>query len=431
MAKLLKKLNIATNKYLILNLFYFIIGLQSIKFYKDSLIGIYLIVGLFFIVLFIVNFFTTKKIKQYLMIIFFSSILTLYIFEFYVHTSKKYTSNNLVNEMVNIYNTEKNATIATGGYLFLENNNLDLLPLSGISDKKTFLCNEDGFFSSYLSDRYGFNNDDNIYNKKEYIILIGDSYAHGACQQREMTISGYLIKKNLNILNLGYSSSGPLLQYATMREYADLKKATKIYYFFYSGNDIYNDIKREKKNYILQKYLSDKNFSQNLNSKQHILNKIYEDKNNEIISKLSKFNENENNIKSEFNCFIRMCLSRSTKNILFYNTRLNSNENYEEIFRALKEMKAYSESNGEDFIFVYVPNFYEYKFFSNIFYQLQYNRITKNLIEKKITYIDLKKEIISSKIDYLTFYPNKKFGHFNELGYQFISEQIYKFNSTH
>ena len=53
----------------------------------------------------------------------------------------------------------------------------------------------------------------------------------------------------------------------------------------------------------------------------------------------------------------------------------------------------------------------------------------KYLIDKKITFIDIKKEIISSKVNYLTFYPNEKFGHYNKLGYQFISEQIFKFHS--
>ena len=430
MIKLSCKLNTILNKYIIFNSIYFIIGLKSIQIFSKSLMAIYLITGLFFLALFIFNFFTTKKIKKNIIIIFISVIFIFYIFEFYLNL-KKNKITNLYNQIINIYYLNKhNSTIASGGYLFLGRENLDILPMSGISNKKTFLCNEDGFFSSYLSDRYGFRNDNNIYDKKEeYIILIGDSYVHGACQDNESIIPGYLIKKNLNILNLGYSSTGPLFQYAILREYADLKRTKKIYYFFYSGNDIYNDFKREEKNYILKKYLSDKKFSQNLKNKQKFMNNIYENANDELISELSEYIKQDASVKNKFNCFIRLCNLRSTSNPLFYNSRLNSNENYEGYFKILEEIKSYTESNGVEFIFVYVPNFYEFKFFSNLFYQFQYDKIMKYLIDKKITFIDIKKEIISSKVNYLTFYPNEKFGHYNKLGYQFISEQIFKFHS--
>ena len=36
--------------------------------------------------------------------------------------------------------------------------NIDIFPLSGISNKETILCNENGYYIHYFSDRYGFNN---------------------------------------------------------------------------------------------------------------------------------------------------------------------------------------------------------------------------------------------------------------------------------
>ena len=166
MIKLSCKLNTILNKYIIFNSIYFIIGLKSIQIFSKSLMAIYLITGLFFLALFIFNFFTTKKIKKNIIIIFISVIFIFYIFEFYLNL-KKNKITNLYNQIINIYYLNKhNSTIASGGYLFLGRENLDILPMSGISNKKTFLCNEDGFFSSYLSDRYGFRNDNNIYDKK-------------------------------------------------------------------------------------------------------------------------------------------------------------------------------------------------------------------------------------------------------------------------
>ena len=43
---------------------------------------------------------------------------------------------------------------------FLNKQNLSIFPLSGISNSETIHCNENGYFSIYQSDRFGFNNPD-------------------------------------------------------------------------------------------------------------------------------------------------------------------------------------------------------------------------------------------------------------------------------
>lgn len=45
-----------------------------------------------------------------------------------------------------------------------------IYPLSGKSKTLTILCNELGFWSTYESDRYGFNNNDNLWEKKRYLL---------------------------------------------------------------------------------------------------------------------------------------------------------------------------------------------------------------------------------------------------------------------
>ena len=39
-------------------------------------------------------------------------------------------------------------------------NEINFFPLSGISNSKTVHCNENGYFTTYESDRFGFNNND-------------------------------------------------------------------------------------------------------------------------------------------------------------------------------------------------------------------------------------------------------------------------------
>ena len=58
-----------------------------------------------------------------------------------------------------------------------------------ISDSKTINCNENGYYSIYKSDRFGFNNPDLEWDKKDIeYLLIGDSFVHGACVNRPYDI---------------------------------------------------------------------------------------------------------------------------------------------------------------------------------------------------------------------------------------------------
>ena len=49
------------------------------------------------------------------------------------------------------------------------NLNEKIFPINGISNRKTYFCNEQGYLSNYISDRYGFNNPDNVY---ELMLLV-------------------------------------------------------------------------------------------------------------------------------------------------------------------------------------------------------------------------------------------------------------------
>ena len=95
--------------------------------------------------------------------------------------------------------------------------------MSGISNSKTIYDNENGYYSIYQSDRYGFNNPDNEWNNKEIeFLLVGDSFTHGSSVNRPFDIASQLRKlSNKSVLNLGYDNNGPLIKYATLREYLE------------------------------------------------------------------------------------------------------------------------------------------------------------------------------------------------------------------
>ena len=73
---------------------------------------------------------------------------------------------------------------------------LKLLPLSGISNVDTFNCRENGYYSIIKSDRYGFNNPDEVWNKPADIILIGDSFVYGDCVNRPFDLANQMRELN-------------------------------------------------------------------------------------------------------------------------------------------------------------------------------------------------------------------------------------------
>ncbi len=141
--------------------------------------------------------------------------------------------------------------------------NEKIFPINGRSNIKTYYCEEQGYLSSYKSDRYGFNNPDNVYNSKSIdIALIGDSYVDGACTN-DYTFRNNLddlSNNSLSVANFALGGSGPLLQYAFLKEFALYYQPKKILWFW-CVNDLRN--LQDELNSPLRSYMV-KDFTQNL-----------------------------------------------------------------------------------------------------------------------------------------------------------------------
>ena len=172
--------------------------------------------------------------------------------------------------------------------------NLEIYPLSSYSNELNIHCNDIGEYSIYKSDRYGFNNNDIYWEKDVKNFLIGDSFVHGACVNQNQTISGNLNYYGYPSINLGMSYVGPLIEYAILKEYLPLNTSDtkKLFWFWYEGND-YDDFNREFNNKILNKYLINYNFNQNLINKNDIITKYLLNKENNLIieAKFDKYNK--------------------------------------------------------------------------------------------------------------------------------------------
>ena len=385
----------------------------------------------------IISFFINYKTREYLIILGFSFMLSLYLFEGYLTFKKLFPKEQILKEELYENQTSKKWDNRTKIQIYQDskkiNNqivvdvppknffskNLNILPLSGISNSETIYCNENGYYAVYQSDRYGFNNPDSEWDKKEVeYLLVGDSFTLGACVNRPYDIASVLRTiSGKPTLNLGYDGNGPLLEYATLKEYLNsrVKKVIWIYY----GNDFYN-LRFELKNEILLNYLNTPNATQNLRSKQNEIDIL--------VRKIIKEKEKKKINKSAIVFFFKLNETRSILNNYLPENQQTKNEisklEIDKFKKILNLTKDIIIKNNSKLYFVYLPEFNHY--------QTNYDDtnyfLVKNIVkELNIPFIDIHKEVFEKEKNPLNFFPFKMPGHYNIEGYKKVAEEIYKF----
>jgi len=402
---------------------------------------LYYIISITLIIISIISFFLDKKIRTYLIIILISIFSTLYIFEI-ILSYDNYFFNKEIKLKEKIYNQKteklydkrskfkiykdlkknnKNITLAVPPFSYLFEGNLnkikkDIFPLSGISNSKTIHCNESGFYSIYQSDRYGFNNPDKEWDNEEVeILLIGDSFAHGACVNRPNDIGSVL--RNLTdspIINLGYSSSGPLIEYASLREYTP-KKTNHIVWIYFEGNDL-DDLQIELQSKLLNKYITNLNYSQKLKNNQMLI---------DLVSNQLLVNEKKYYIKNfiklgNFVNFIKQHILSNNNKIY---QKIDEKKNINDFIDIIKLANKFAKNNNSKFYFVYLPDTrrliqkYSNKNYDSIKYEI--NRLG-------IPFLDINKEVVEKEKNPLILFPFEIINHYNSYGYNKVANSIYK-----
>ena len=396
---------------------------------------IYYIISLILILFSILIFFLSNKIKEYLILSYISLITSLYAFEAFIsfefiskekiyekETGKKFDKRS----KFEIYKDLKkiNNKIAVKVSPNSHINKYSIQPLSGIANVETIYKNENGYYMIFNSDRYGFNNPDKYWDMKniEYV-MSGDSFAHGCCVNAPNDIASVL--RSLSgklVLNLGYSGNGPLIQYATLREY--LKPNTKkVLWFYFEGNDL-RDLKIESKSIILNNYLVDSSFTQNLKPKQTEINKLLR----KIIKKREK-----NAALEEEKLKKKVFKEKILRFVKLFNIRQSifpkqqqpelPIENFKLIMNKTKELV---DKNNSELYFIYLP---EYSRYTNRKYDNKYYHEIKNIItDLDINFVDIDREVFQKQKEPIKLFPFERVGHYNEKGYKNVGEVIYKFS---
>jgi hypothetical protein len=441
------------------------LGSKNEYYFKYYLISIILIFFSAFV------FFLNEENKKKIFLIIFSVYITSLLFEilyYYniqvnMHEAIKYT-----------YLKKKNPDTFLKVYpsFFLKDENLDLFPLSGMSQKLIVGCKEENEVSTFNSDRFGFNNPDEEWSKSEIeVFMIGDSFVNGNCVNENYTISSNFRKffnkknsKNFSVINTGQPASGPLLQLSILREYLPKdKNIKKLIWFYYEQNDLEN-LNKELKNSILNKYFQNQNFTQNLmilNEEKDLIVKKYHDQKTKDIENFVRDNfgftslmqniiklrnvrrltiENKETIK-----FINYLSGNKekSKEIYFYPEKPNLNEfnfiadenlilKFEKI---AQEIKTIAERNNIEPYFVYIPSLYRiqnnknYKFIEKkkdkditaADITFAYSKIKSIINNLGFYYIDLNSDFFSKTSNPEKFFTGSYRSHFTIEGYKKIS----------
>ena len=306
--------------------------------------------------------------------------------------------------------------IDISGETLLEHN---LYPLGGISNVSTVMCNESGSYSIYLSDQFGFNNDNKHYKKDNPIMLIGDSMVHGQCVNRGEDIAGYLQSNGYNAFSFGIASNGPLTELATIKEYANYLKP-KIILWFYHPNDIY-DLNREMKIPILKNYLQE-DFNQNLLAKQESIDnflKIITNKTMEHAEQLIKENNEEKKNKNTKNIInyknIRNHLT--LHNLRFFLNISSATTDYINFEKVMFLAKKEAYKINATLYFIYLPDMRELHLTKN---NKKLDKILKKLDIETLNFTKILKETE----DPLSYFPWRRMIHFNKDGYALLGDSI-------
>ena len=432
---------------------------------------IYYIISLLLIFLSIITFFINQKIKEYLIISSISIIVSLYLFEGYLifkdqlsrqHFLKsipfydQLSKDQLLREQLyenqtgkkwdtrtkyEVYKDLKKVndkivmSVSPNSYLDKYINKLTI-PLSGISNSKTIQCNENGYYSINQSDRYGFNNPDEEWDKKEIeYFLIGDSFTQGDCVNRPNDIGSVLrTLSNKSVLNLGYGGNNPLIEFATIREYlnTNVKKVLWIYF----ESDLYG-LEKELKYKTLMNYLNDLTFTQNLKTRQNEINDLAIKKIDELIEyKYLRYHFKWEEFIKFFNTRSLILKTLAPTQVLA--TDLAPEVSPDKVMspvlmefkKILKLTKDLTNKNNSKLYFVYLPTYGQfnekYKFI-HLYDSPELKESVKDIVnELKIPFIDIAKEVFEKEQNPLKLFPFELHAHYNIEGYKKVSEVIYK-----
>ena len=371
--------------------------------------------------------FCKYSIKKIIIYFFYLFMISLYIIEVFGFYLQKQISNSDLRNQSEVYfdyvdnNIEILPSVSPINHF---NSEKSIFPLSSLSSRKTFTCNESGEWPLYQTDKYGFLNLDEDWEFDNLdILLIGDSIIYGECVNQNESISNQLKKyTDKSIISLGQSGVGSLIELGFFREYGSGYKPKKVFWFYYTDNDLRNISDEENENLLINYLQPD--YSQDLINKQNLIDEM----NLNLIKNQFKYKNTKTKINNNLRSFITLSKTRAMFNLelgFFYDVEKNS-ENIKTLENILIEVTSSVNNYEGELYFVIVPSYYSYNKFTEKINIFNIDEINLMIDTLKINKIDLTNQLILDQ-DPDTLFVLGRYNHYTPEGYNKISRIIEKY----
>lgn len=309
----------------------------------------------------------------------------------------------------------------------------EVIPLGGIADKVTVLCNQSGQWITYKSDAYGFHNPRKIWESGHVeIAALGNSFTQGYCVPSGKNFAALIRSHYPATLNLGMAGEGPLLMLAMFNEFLPPFKPKVVLWFYFEGDHLF-DLQKETKSHLLMRYLKD-NFTQDLAARQRdidraILDYVEKRHAKRMTEPPTKPNGGGERL-DQLPEIINLAAMRR-KLGLVYGTTTEEQETIADLkgeamdlFRdILSQAKSRVSSWNGKLYFIYLPSWGRYanKNPGNAGKQ----RTTVLMLAKKLglDIIDMN-PVFEAQDDPLSLFPFRRFHHYNEQGHQVVAREV-------
>ena len=303
------------------------------------------------------------------------------------------------------------------------NDNERLYPLAGVSKRTTVYCNESGERVVYKSDRYGFRNPDQAWNLKEKVwVVIGDSFAHGACVNDGEHAAARIqqLKPTNSIINLGVGGSGPLIELAILKEYAVSLKPEIIMWFYFEGNDLINNLDYELTSHLLKNYLRPEHTQKLMERQSEIDNslnkyiKAMKRKKSGILSKLETLVQNSRTLRL-----------LNIRRLIGIDKKEQGQISSDVFANILKQAQMTALQWGGVMHFVYVPEYSRYLLqdINDLEFRFR-GRVLDLVASLEMPIIDIHKDVFENHSDPLSLFPYRTEPHYTPEGYKLMGKAL-------
>lgn len=294
-----------------------------------------------------------------------------------------------------------------------------LLPFGSLSKAVLLNCNENGVWETVHTDEFGFANEVGSENVGVDAVTLGDSFTEGACVSQEDTIAADLRKLGLGrVVNLGKSSSGPLIQLAIFREYAVPLHPKRVIWLFFEND--FADLKEELRFRELTAYLNP-SYTQHLRTRQGEIDGVLR---TFVSAAQTQANASaDSQVQTSTNDSLLRDLVSLRKIRLLLAPQEPADTLVETYATILRQTRTEVSTWGGVLTIVYLPSYESVK--NDRINQKMYKAIKKITADEGIQLIDFRAKARSMS-DSMTMFPFGLQGHYTREGYERVAKTIYQ-----